>query len=48
MELVYDNYRLLAIGYAATERATDCLVSLAVSAEGRCAVVLLWSIVAES
>ena len=33
-ELVYDNYQFLAIGYAATERASDCLVSLAVSPKG--------------
>ena len=34
MELAYDNYQFLAIGYAATERASDCLVSLAVSPKG--------------
>ena len=34
MELVYDNYQFLAIGYSATERASDCLVSLAVSPKG--------------
>jgi hypothetical protein len=34
IELVYDNYQFLAIGYAATERASDCLVSLAVSPKG--------------
>ena len=34
MELVYDNYQFLAIGYAATERVSDCLVSLAVSPKG--------------
>ena len=33
-ELVYDNYQFLAIGYASTERASDCLVSLAVSPKG--------------
>ena len=33
-ELVYDNYQFLAIGFAATERASDCLVSLAVSPKG--------------
>jgi hypothetical protein len=33
-ELVYDNYQFLAIGYASTERATDCIVSLAVSPKG--------------
>src|SRR3954471_2630819 len=30
LELVYDNYNALAIGYASTERASDCIVSLAV------------------
>lgn len=34
LELVYDNYQFLAIGYAATERPSDCLVSLAVSPKG--------------
>ena len=34
LELVYDNYQFLAIGYSATERASDCLVSLAVSPKG--------------
>ena len=34
IELVYDNYQFLAIGYSATERASDCLVSLAVSPKG--------------
>ena len=34
IELVYDNYQFLAIGFAATERASDCLVSLAVSPKG--------------
>lgn len=29
-ELVYDNYQALAIGYATTDRASDCIVSLAV------------------
>jgi len=33
-ELVYDNYQFLAIGYSATERASDCIVSLAVSPKG--------------
>lgn len=33
-ELVYDNYQFLAIGYGGTERATDCIVSLAVSPKG--------------
>lgn len=34
IELVYDNYQFLAIGFASTERASDCLVSLAVSPKG--------------
>jgi hypothetical protein len=34
LELVYDNYQFLAIGYSATERASDCIVSLAVSPKG--------------
>jgi Domain of unknown function (DU1801) len=33
-ELVYDNYQFLAIGFSATERASDCLVSLAISPKG--------------
>ena len=34
MELVYDNYQFLALGFGATERASDCVVSLAVSPKG--------------
>ena len=34
LELVYDNYQFLAIGYCATERASDCVVSLAISPKG--------------
>jgi hypothetical protein len=34
IELVYDNYQFLAIGFGATERASDCVVSLAVSPKG--------------
>lgn len=34
VELIYDNYQFLAIGFSATERASDCLVSLAVSPKG--------------
>lgn len=30
VELVYDNYNALAIGYASSERTSDCIVSLAV------------------
>ncbi|MBI3792934.1 MAG: hypothetical protein HY275_18920 [Gemmatimonadetes bacterium] len=34
LELVYDNYQFLAVGYSATERASDCIASLAVSPRG--------------
>ena len=34
IELVYDNYQFLALGFGATERASDCVVSLAVSPKG--------------
>jgi len=34
IEQVYDNYNFLAIGYCTTERTSDCIVSLAVSAKG--------------
>ena len=34
LELVYDNYNFLAIGYSSTERASDCVVSLACAANG--------------
>jgi hypothetical protein len=34
IEQVYDNYNFLAIGYCATERTSDCIVSLACSAKG--------------
>ena len=34
MELVYDNYQFLAMGFGSSERASDCLVSLAVSPKG--------------
>jgi hypothetical protein len=34
LELVYDNYQFLAIGFSATEHASDCIVSLAVSPKG--------------
>jgi hypothetical protein len=33
-ELVYDNYQFLAVGYSSTEKASDCVVSLAVSPKG--------------
>ena len=34
VELVYDNYNFLAIGYCSTERASHCIVSLAAAANG--------------
>jgi hypothetical protein len=34
IELVYDNYNFLAIGFCTTERASDCIVSLAANANG--------------
>jgi len=34
IELVYDNYNALAIGFGSTERASDAIVSLAVYARG--------------
>jgi hypothetical protein len=34
IELVYDNYNFLAIGYSPTERPSDCVFSLAVYARG--------------
>jgi hypothetical protein len=33
-ELVYDNYNFFVIGYAATERPSDCFVSIAAAANG--------------
>jgi hypothetical protein len=30
VEIVYDNYQALAIGFASTEKQSDCIVSLAV------------------
>jgi hypothetical protein len=33
-ELVYDNYNFFVIGYCATERPSDCVVSLAANAKG--------------
>jgi hypothetical protein len=33
-ELVYDNYNFLAIGYSASERTSDCVVSLAAGSNG--------------
>ena len=34
IEMVYDNYNALAIGFASSERAADVIVSLAVYARG--------------
>jgi len=33
-ELVYDNYNFFVIGYSASERPSDCVVSLAAAANG--------------
>ena len=33
-ELVYDNYNFFVIGFSATERSSDCVVSLAANARG--------------
>jgi hypothetical protein len=34
VELVYDNYNFFVIGYTSTERASDCIVSLAAASNG--------------
>lgn len=34
IELVYDNYQFLALGFGATEKASDCFFSLAVGSKG--------------
>jgi hypothetical protein len=34
VELVYDNYNFFVIGYCATERSSDCVVSLAAASNG--------------
>jgi hypothetical protein len=34
VELVYDNYNFLAIGYCTSERTSDCIVSIACAANG--------------
>lgn len=34
IELVYDNYNFFVIGYCSSERASDCIVSLAAAANG--------------
>jgi hypothetical protein len=33
-ELVYDNYNFFVIGYCATERSSDCVVSLVANSKG--------------
>jgi hypothetical protein len=33
-EIVYDNYNFFVIGYSASERPSDCIVSLAAAANG--------------
>src|ERR1700678_4851498 len=33
-ELAYDNYNFFALGYCSTERPSDCIVSIAASANG--------------
>src|SRR5262245_54645671 len=33
-ELVYDNYNFFVIGYSASERPSDCIVSIAAAANG--------------
>jgi hypothetical protein len=38
-ELVYDNYNFFVIGYSATERPSDAIVSIAAKAR-RCLAVL--------
>ena len=34
IELVYDNYNFLVFGFCSTERASDCVVSVAAAANG--------------
>ena len=34
LELVYDNYNFFVIGYAITERASDCILSIAAASSG--------------
>jgi hypothetical protein len=34
IELIYDNYNFFVIGYAATARASDCILSIAAAANG--------------
>ena len=34
VEIVYDNYNFFVIGYASTERASDCIVSITAASNG--------------
>jgi hypothetical protein len=34
IEMVYDNYNFFVIGYCATEKSSDCIVSLAANSKG--------------
>ena len=34
VELVYDNYNFFVIGYCTTERASDCILSIAANSKG--------------
>jgi len=34
IEIVYDNYNFFVIGYCATEKPSDCIVSLAANSKG--------------
>ena len=34
IEIVYDNYNFLVFGFSASERASDCIVSLAAASNG--------------
>jgi hypothetical protein len=34
LKIVYDNYNFFVIGYSATERPSDCIVSRAAAANG--------------
>jgi hypothetical protein len=34
IELIYDNYNFFVMGFCTTERASDCIVSLAANAKG--------------
>ena len=41
IELVYDNYNFFVIGYSATERASDAILSLTANAKG-CGLCFLY------